>query len=111
MLNIKMKFIRGVFFIRLEGSLNKNTHTLFKDEVFPLLVDQGIKRVVLNLDELIYIDSMGLKTILSLEKLLKEHEGIMRICSLTHEKVKSVMKKQPLYESTSELTAIGEMKI
>ena len=75
MLKVLMEFRKGILFVRLYGSLNKDTLETFKLEVKEVIVNSGIRFVVLNVDNLESISEEGIKEIKSLKKILKKLEG------------------------------------
>lgn len=56
-------FKKGVLFISLFGDINKSTSSLFKDEINPLILDNGIKNVVLNFSNLKSVDFDGIEAL------------------------------------------------
>lgn len=75
MLKVLMEFRKGILFVRLYGSLNKDTLETFKLEVKEVIVNSGIRFVVLNVDNLESISEEGVKEIKSLKKILNKLEG------------------------------------
>lgn len=63
MLNINMEYIKGVLFVRLKGSLNSNTASKLIDNLIPILINHGIKKLVYNLSKLSSIDEVGTKSL------------------------------------------------
>lgn len=115
MLNIDMEFKKGILFIRLEGILNKNTKDKFNNEVVALVLKDGIKMIVVNLDRVISIDYEGIKCLMDLNKIVDDNNGRATICSLTNNEVKSYIRESNCsnlyYEASNELTALGVMKL
>ncbi len=62
MLNINTEFRKGVFFIRLEGILDKYTYNDL-DDVYNFIKDNDIKNVVFNLNDISFIDKKGIDKI------------------------------------------------
>ena len=115
MLKICMEFKKGILFIRLDGILNRITKDKFDTEVLPLVLDNGLKYVVLNLDKVNYIDSYGVNSLSELGDILYNQNGKTTLCSLTSEQVKNKIEeieyKGLFYETNNELTALRVMKI
>lgn len=63
MLDYDFIFKKGILFIRLKGDINKKTSRIFNDEIDPLVLDNGIKNVVLNVSKLNNIDNDGILAI------------------------------------------------
>lgn len=75
MLKVLMEFRKGILFVRLYGSLNKDTLETFELEVKEVIINSGIRYVVLNVDNLESISEDGVKEIKSLKKTLKKLDG------------------------------------
>lgn len=75
MLKVLMEFRKGILFVRLYGVLNKDTLDTFKTEVKEVIVNSGIRFVVLNVDNLLSVDEYGVKKIKDLKKILKKLDG------------------------------------
>lgn len=75
MLKVLMEFRKGILFVRLYGSLNEETLETFKLEVKEVIINSGIRFVVLNVDNLESISEDGVKEIKSLKKTLKKLDG------------------------------------
>ena len=75
MLKVLMEFRKGILFVRLYGFLNKDTLETFNQEVKEVIINSGIRFVVLNVDNLESINEDGVKEIKSLKKILKKLEG------------------------------------
>ncbi len=75
MLKVLMEFRKGVLFVRLYGSLNKDTTDIFEKEVKEVIIKSGIRYVVLNVSNLSEIKESGIKEIKNLRKILKKMDG------------------------------------
>ena len=75
MLKVLMEFRKGILFVRLYGSLKGETLETFKLEVKEVIINSGIRFVVLNVDSLESISEDGVKEIKSLKKTLKKLDG------------------------------------
>lgn len=115
MLDINMEFKKGILFIRLEGTLDRNTKDKFNNEVIALVLKDGVRMIVVNLDKVDLIDYEGIKCLDNLNKIVDDNNGRSAICSLTNNKVKSVIRESSCsdlyYEASNELTALGVMKL
>ncbi len=114
MLKINMEFKKGVLFIRLDGSLDNISIDKFNNEVLSLVLNNGLKQIVVNLDKVYNIDEKGIDGLLNLSEIVSSFNGKTTLCSLTNKKVKSLINKINtfnFYESQNELTALGVMKI
>ena len=75
MLKVLMEFRKGILFVRLYGSLNEESLEIFDTEVKEVIINSGIRFVVLNVDSLESISEDGVKEIKSLKKTLKKLDG------------------------------------
>lgn len=64
MLDIDMRFKKGILFVRLKGILNGDTCKNLDDNLYSLVEDNGIKYVLLNLENVNYVDKYGINTII-----------------------------------------------
>ena len=63
MLDYDFVFKKGILFIELKGDVTKETSFLFKDEITPLILDNGIKNVIINVSNLKNIDDYGINAL------------------------------------------------
>lgn len=75
MLKVLMEFRKGILFVRLYGILDSSTIKIFDDEVKEVIIESGIKYVVLNVENLKKISEEGVKDIRHLKKILKKTKG------------------------------------
>lgn len=75
MLNVFMEFRKGILFVRLYGSLNDDTIKKFKTDVKEVILNAGIKYVVLNVENLLSINKDAIKEIKLLRKMLEKNNG------------------------------------
>lgn len=104
MLEIKTEFRRGIFFVRLEGSLVKNTVNLLEKEVTNLIESNGFKNIVFNVEKLNYIDLKGINALFyNYEKLNKNKIKLM-MCGINNENVKNKLKKSRILNYMHEIS-------
>lgn len=115
MLKIELEFRKGILFVRLDGELNKYTVNNFDEEVVPVILKHGIKRIVINLDRLNTIDINGINRLINVNEITRNLNGRTIICSISSNEVKEKLKDKEyvskFYETSNELTALGVMKI
>ena len=70
-----MEFRKGILFVRLYGLLNNTTLDTFDKEVKEVIVESGIRYVVLNTYNLESVSSDGVKAIKRLKRILKKVGG------------------------------------
>lgn len=75
MLKVLMEFRKGILFVRLYGTLNDDTLNKFKTDVKEVIINSGIKYVVINVENLYSISKSGVKEIKLLKKVLKKTNG------------------------------------
>jgi len=80
-MNTTIKNEGDISIISLTGSLDTNTSKEAEDQMNKLL-DEGTTKLLIDLTDLDYISSSGLRILLSTSKKLKPLKGEMRICGL-----------------------------
>ena len=80
-MNTIIKNEGDISIISLTGSLDTNTSKEAEDQINKLLEEGSIK-LLIDLTDLDYISSSGLRILLSTSKKLKSLRGEMRICGL-----------------------------
>lgn len=76
MLNYDFIFKKGILFIRLFGDINKSTSKIFINEINPLILDNGIKNVVLNVSNLKSADNYGIEALYKSYLILSKETNI-----------------------------------
>ena len=89
-MEIKTKEADGVTFVHMSGRLTSTTSGPVYDELVRV-AQSGTKKVVINVSDLDFIASSGLRSILVAAKLLKGSRGEIRICG-ANETVKKVFQ-------------------
>lgn len=82
MLNIKMNFQKGILFVRLKGILNGDTCNILDNNLTNLITSNGVKYVLLNLEELDYIDKYGTNIIIKNYLNIKDNNGKLIIVGI-----------------------------
>lgn len=115
MIKIDMEFKKGLLFIRLTGDLNKISNSEFRNTVFPIVLKNEFKYVVLNLLNLNTIDDLGIESLIDLNHIVETWKGKTSICNLNNEELKKKIYNSALsncyYQTNNELTAVGVFKI
>lgn len=70
-----MEFRKGVLFVRLYGDFNDQSLDTFDKEVKEVIIESGIKYVVLNVRNLDSITNEGVTEIKRLRKIIKKMDG------------------------------------
>ena len=69
------EFRKGVLFIRIRGVITKDIHKKYHDEIISMIKDNGIKKVVLNLNEVKRIDLKGINLLYYTYEIIKNNNG------------------------------------
>jgi anti-anti-sigma factor len=112
MLNIILEFRKGILFVRLNGTLSRETVIKYNNDVSCMIKESGIKNVLINLNELIYIDFKGISSLFYTYELVRENRGRMMICGINDNIKKHIFKSHLLnyaYEIDNELDCFYEI--
>ncbi len=83
MLVIHLDVKRDVLLVRLSGELDHHTAESLRLKVTKMLEEKNIRHIVLNLEELSFMDSSGLGVILGRYKQIKNIGGEMVVCAIS----------------------------
>jgi anti-anti-sigma factor len=89
-MEITTKEVSGINVVYLRGDINSATSGQVMDSLVNL-AQSGVKNILLNLKDVEFISSAGLRSILVASKLLKNADGELRICN-TNELVAKVLE-------------------
>ena len=104
-LSIKIERTPGVAFVHCRGRLVAEVRDFFYNEVSQLIPDH--KRIVLDLTDLTYMDSLGLGTVVRLYVSAKSHDTDLELINIG-KRVRHLLGITGLF---SALAAIGEQGI
>ncbi|MBM7584417.1 stage II sporulation protein AA (anti-sigma F factor antagonist) [Bacillus pakistanensis] len=82
-LSINLEVKKDVLCVRLSGELDHHTAEQLREKVSNVIEENGIKHIVLNLEELGFMDSSGLGVILGRYKQIKQKHGEMVVCAIS----------------------------
>ncbi|EIT87268.1 anti-sigma F factor antagonist [Fictibacillus macauensis ZFHKF-1] len=82
-LNIGLEIKHNVLCIRLEGELDHHTADDLRRKVDELIKTKNIDHILLNLEDLEFMDSSGLGVILGRYKQIKSQQGEMVVCAIS----------------------------
>ena len=82
-LNIEMMIKHDVLCIRLDGELDHHTAEELRELASKAIEEKGIRHIVLNLEQLSFMDSSGLGVILGRYKQIKQLHGEMVVCAVS----------------------------
>jgi stage II sporulation protein AA (anti-sigma F factor antagonist) len=80
---IDMEARNAVLCIRLKGELDHHTAEELKKRASAAIEKDAIKHIVLNLEELTFMDSSGIGVILGRYKQIKQNQGEMVVCAIS----------------------------
>jgi len=83
-MEIKHETPLGISIIRVSGKIDATTVVPFENAVKSVSA-QGVKKILLDLSSLIYINSGGLRVILATAKIQKNSGGTFALCGLRPE--------------------------
>lgn len=110
----KMEYRKGILFIRITGSLIRKNINKFESDVLPVILKQGIKYVVLNLENLDQIDNYGIDSLSNLYEIIYRNNGRSSLCNI-NSKIKERIKNSNLnnfyFNTNNELTALELFKL
>lgn len=72
---------KDVVVLSADGGLNKQTADEFVDQLITV-VDGGIRKLVVDCENLEYISTVGLSMLIRLHKRVREHDGDVKLCHL-----------------------------
>ncbi len=104
MLNINLEFIRGILFVRLKGALTQITADKLNDTLIPIIINNGIKNLVYNINELKSIDEIGKKILLMGNNAVLNNKGKVLM-------VNNKFDIENIREISSELVALDILKV
>ncbi|MCD8508950.1 MAG: anti-sigma F factor antagonist [Bacillus sp. (in: Bacteria)] len=73
----------NVLCVRLEGELDHHTAMTLRERVDTVLKENNLTHILLNLENLTFMDSSGLGVVLGRYKLVKTLGGEMVVCSIS----------------------------
>ena len=109
-----MEYRKGILFVRLIGNFHRLTYKYFNEEVFPIILKNELKYIVINFDSLKLIDKYGIKSLEELIKINNSYKGRVTFCNLS-ENVKTLLEnssfKYNFFVSNDELEAVGMFEL
>lgn len=110
-MNIKLEYKKGILFIRLEGLFNRISYKKFDEDIFPIILKNEMKYIVLNLEKLKSIDKCGMDSLNDLLSIVNKYKGKVIFCNLMNLDIREFINKNLInnnyLESKNELTSIG----
>ena len=82
-LSVNLQCVGSVLLVRLEGELDHHTAENLRNQVEAQFEKNDLKHIVLNLEQLSFMDSSGLGVILGRYKQVKNIGGEMVVCAIS----------------------------
>ncbi|MFC5673683.1 STAS domain-containing protein [Streptomyces incanus] len=100
--------INGWSVVEVDGEVDVRTAPMIREGVLKLL-DEGHRHFVLDLGFVTFMDSMGLGMIVAITKRIREHEGSLRIASVSGRMLRifdlsGMRESYEIYPSAAEAT-------
>jgi len=80
--NLKIEQKGDIFILRIKGRLDAVTSPLVEKKVFEA-INNGQSNLLLDMAEVVYLSSAGMRMLLSITKRLRTMSGKLAICSVT----------------------------
>ncbi|AST92321.1 MULTISPECIES: anti-sigma F factor antagonist [Sutcliffiella] len=113
-LSIDLEVKQNVLCIRLAGELDHHTAEELRERATEVIENHSITDIVLNLEQLAFMDSSGLGVILGRYKQIKSIGGEMVVCSISPA-VKRLFEMSGLFKiirlEESELNALQKLGV
>ena len=113
MFKTNIEFRKGVLFIKVDGVLDKKNSSELKRSIIPLLLKNGFKYVVLNLDDVNYIDSYGIDVIDDINNIVIKFNGKTTLIKNNNieKKIHGTLIDNVLYRVKNEKMALGVFEL
>ena len=105
MLKINMEFRKGVLFVRLKGDLTKYTCECLEDYLIPVIIKNGFKYLVYNLEAITVMDNYGKASLKKGIAAATYNKGEGVLCNAKN----NLQKEFRIFEN--ELAALNELQI
>lgn len=103
-----MEFRKGIFFLRLVGNVRENESDGLIFKLKELIEEQGIKYIVLNLSNVLFIDSKTIEQLGELSEILWQMGGCFVLCGASDEIKGDIQRKHCLFHV---LNSEDELKV
>ena len=74
----------NIFIVKLSGEVDLYNANKIKDMIFTHLKNSAAKNIIINLDEVTYIDSTGIGTLNSIRQMVSGAKGELRLIHVTN---------------------------
>jgi anti-anti-sigma factor len=98
----------GVFIVYPFGSIDTNTYGVLEEKIDHLILEENADVIILDMEGVDYISSMGIRVVVKSRKLLKKRDGSLVVMNLQPQikKVFEIIKALPslrIFSSIQEL--------
>ena len=90
MLEITTECRKGIFFVRLKGTLDKTTTDILRKEITSLVKENEIRNILFNLNEVTKIDIKGISELYYNFELCKKNNGMSLLCGINENIFKTI---------------------
>lgn len=113
MFETNIEYKKGVLFVRIVGSLDKNNSIKLRKEIIPLIIKNGFKYVVLNLNNVDILDNFGIEVIDQINDAVLKFNGKTTLIDSKRieKKIKGTLIDKILYKVRNERTALGVFEL
>ncbi len=113
MFKTDIEFKKGVLFVRIDGELNKTNSIDLRKSIIPLLLKYGFRYVVLNLDNVNYIDNYAMELFEEINDIVIKYNG--KTTLIKNRKLDKLLKgsliEKILYKVKNEKSALGVFEL
>lgn len=113
MFKTNIEFKKGVLFVRIEGELNKTNTIDLRKSIIPILLKNGFRYVVLNLNDIDYLDNYGIELIEEINDIVVRFNG--KTTLIKNKKIDKILKgtliENILYKVKNEESALGVFEL
>lgn len=96
MLNTILEYRRGIFFVRLDGSLINSNIEFIKNTLVPIIEKDKLEKIVINMQYINNIDLKGINFIFYIYELCKKNDGYLLLSNLNDELRNKLRKNKVL---------------
>ena len=111
MLNIDMRFEKGILIVDLDGELTEKNSIKIKKHLTELIKDNGVRYVMINFDNISKIDNYGIASIIENYKAINKNRGKLILCGITHVLRNNTNVYENIYQINEESEAFDLVEV
>jgi anti-sigma B factor antagonist len=106
-LEVTQREVNGIYLLALEGRLALGQESNGLRTVFDNLLESGATRIVINLEQVNYVDSAGLGALIEMHRKTKAKGGSLKLCNLgpNLRRALEIARLLPVFETCPSETA------